>query len=988
MYSNWASDQRRGRIELSDENNHPYEEATMRTCSSISLIGTLLPTLLISALLLVSIRAAHAVTVTPVEDTETLLKNPAMGWVLYLDLGGISGEISDWSQAYQRWTQFKTNNDGKALAASSILYVRVPWSLMEPTEGHYAWSENASYQQLVWEAQDLKLKLAFRITVDSQDTYLQATPQFVFAAGALGYSPAGSSSKTTPYVTDPIFRTKLENFISAFAQQYDDPAVVDYIDAQGLGWWGEMGRFDDLDLTTPASRKDTFEWIVNLYASKFKHVLLGGQYGSKVFEYSLQDWALNNVGYMIRRDSYGSLVYFSQQDKDKIKANFPSVPVFAENCYQISWADSCDKAINNGLDTVVNRVIQDAKETHANTLDLRNPADASVWVTQYPELVQDFAVHGGYRFVPVQFSFPTNVTSEGEYTLGHIWKNTGVGKLPNDLPNWNYKYKVAFALLEQNTGQPVYVLIDPAEPADWLQGRNFTYSTPVKFVGVPSGTYDFAVALVNRDNAALPKIKLAITNPTSNDSWYKLGTIAVTGSSASTQVQTAALAFTPQLPGNGYISIQRIADGNNASIWTSSSTQVTFPQTIELHWGGKSVITNRISLSTPYGQSQGITLVDVEYFDGKRWKPIVEKRSISWATNTSTTETQDIPFGLYVSTKALRLKVHTANRHPTAGYYALSELRVWGALSNDTVTSTNIAAYNAIASTTPPTLDAYGTSQALIDNSDASGWSSTQGVTFDPPQYLTLDFGSQTFHADKLSLFTHYGMGQGITLLDVEYWNNGRWNTAASNVPLTWDSNTSTVERRDIPLPMIAGSALRLKVRDANLQWGNFAVNEIQLWGSGSMTGQTNVAKYAVANSTFPEKYLSYNINNINDQQDDTFWLSANGVSLPNDNITLTLDFGTRMVTTGRLALVTSYGMARGFTDVDVQYYDSSDPSLGWVQARNASIEWKTSTSAPEQQNITFNAITTNRIRLKVNNSNLLWTNTALNELKVIGWIR
>ncbi|MCH5685991.1 hypothetical protein LWM68_18115 [Niabella sp. W65] len=32
--------------------------------------------------------------------------------------------------------------------------------------------------------------------------------------------------------------------------------------------------------------------------------------------------------------------------------------------------------------------------------------------------------------------------------LSHRWKNMGWGYCPNNIPQWNYKYKVAFAILD------------------------------------------------------------------------------------------------------------------------------------------------------------------------------------------------------------------------------------------------------------------------------------------------------------------------------------------------------------------------------------------------------------------------------------------------------------------------------------------------------------------------------------------------------------
>ncbi|GHH99939.1 DUF4832 domain-containing protein [Neobacillus kokaensis] len=462
---------------------------------------------------------SNYVKVVPKEDETSIIKNPAMGWVVYLEEFG-----SPFPDAKTFWNQVDPY-----LEPASILYIRVPWSRLEPTEGHYAWNEDENYQKLIQMALDRGLKLAFRVFVDSQDSHMQATPQFVFDGGAGGYGAQSNPDYKTPYVNDPVFRKKFENFIKAFGKQYDDPQVVDYIDGQGLGWWGEMHNMGYLN--TYEKQKDTLEWITNLYSSNFQKVLLGLQYGGNQFNYSLQDWAIQSKGYMIRRDSLGSIQWFPQADKDKINLHWPKVPVFAENCYQnfVSRPNACD-GYTRPIHDMLSRVVNDAIEIHANTLDLRHPEDVQEWVTNNYDLVQKFAINGGYRFVLNDVSYPNKMTSGKKYNIYYSWKNTAVGKLPNDLPNWNHKYKVSFALLNKKTGVPVYQSIHSPEPSNWIKGKNFDYIEALDLEGVKNGTYNLAVAIVNSENKNNPEINLAIKNDKTKAGWYEIGKVVINNS--------------------------------------------------------------------------------------------------------------------------------------------------------------------------------------------------------------------------------------------------------------------------------------------------------------------------------------------------------------------------------------------------------------------------------------------------------------------------
>lgn len=456
------------------------------------------------------------VTMCPVENTKDIIRNPAMGWLLYVDA------FEGFPEASAYWQAQKNNVEN-----ASIFYVRLPWSIAEPYEGQYAWYQDSNFKLIIDMALEYGLKLAFRVYVDSRDSFVQATPQFVFETGAAGYSNNKEHPEfLTPYVYDSVFQEKLTRFVEAFAEQYDDPAVVDFIDAQGLGWWGEM---NNLNYLTAFQRKQVFEWITNLYSTYFKRVLLGAQYGENSFELSLQDWALKEKGYMIRRDSFGSPVWFKENNKDKLRAHWPTIPVFAENCYH-DFARRPGWYQGDGFSTLremMERVVDDAKDLHANTLDLRYPEDADLWMQTAPDLVEDFALHCGYRFVLSFAEWRGEVSLNQDYEIVHEWKNSGVGMLPNHLNNWNYKYKPAFALLNMENLEPVFRLVDTAEPSDWIKGQTYSYRTAISFEQVPVGTYYLATAIVNRDNDSNPEIVLAIENERTAEGWYILGKMTV-----------------------------------------------------------------------------------------------------------------------------------------------------------------------------------------------------------------------------------------------------------------------------------------------------------------------------------------------------------------------------------------------------------------------------------------------------------------------------
>lgn len=78
-------------------------------------------------------------------------------------------------------------------------------------------------EKVIQGALDRGMRLSFRVVVDSRDRKNEATPAYVFDAGAKYYTDNG---KRSPYPDDPIFQEKYAKFIEAFAQN-----------TMTLTWW-------------------------------------------------------------------------------------------------------------------------------------------------------------------------------------------------------------------------------------------------------------------------------------------------------------------------------------------------------------------------------------------------------------------------------------------------------------------------------------------------------------------------------------------------------------------------------------------------------------------------------------------------------------------------------------------------------------------------------------------------------------------------------
>lgn len=401
------------------------------------------------------------------EDTGSRFRNPAMGWTVYIEdcYADIPERKIYRSEAFgsgigltarQYWDAFD-RICGTGELFPSVLYIRMPWFWYEPREGQYLWQEEKSDLNLLAEgARKRGLQLAFRILLDATDSCHPAVPDWVFAAGAKKcrkYQGERSRFPDAP-INDPVFVRKLDRFLEAFAREYDDPDKTAYMDAQGVGNWGEV---HGLCLDTGISDgQAAVEGVMALYRNHFSHVLLGAQVGGEAgYEYGAAN------GFMTRRDSFGSPVWLPQKDKEEIISLFQGGGcVYAESCYHGlahaagnagRWQED-NRITGWPLSKVLDRVLSDALECRANTLDYRMLSDMECWALDAPQATAEFLRCGGYRLMPVCVSWEERVRAGDCLHVTHAWKNSAVGRFPNACCGWDHKYKTAFALFAGEEG--------------------------------------------------------------------------------------------------------------------------------------------------------------------------------------------------------------------------------------------------------------------------------------------------------------------------------------------------------------------------------------------------------------------------------------------------------------------------------------------------------------------------------------------------------
>lgn len=460
-------------------------------------------------------------------DTTSVFRNPCMGWVMYSEGWELYPYFQENFERINVKSFWEEMDAVKAHEVSNILYIRAIWSAFEPEEGKYAWEHDPNFIELVEGAKKRNLKLAFRVFHNSRDQEQQATPEYVFQAGAeyIWVESNGRKYKN-PYYDNPVFMEKFDAFVKAFAAEYDNPDITDFIDAYGAGLWGEG---HGVDVKDPENIASVIDELTGVYQEHFKRII-------PVYNLSYVDWEYSKTlvfekkQFLPRRDGLGSH-WFLQASKDRVDNYFfPKYPLIGEGCYWLNdptgkhqkkpyendkeyKMSSWPEAITVGMEVALNH--------HSNTYDLRVPLQAKMWIEECPDAVQKFITHGGYRFYPKHI----NIKEIGGDTLliEHSWENLGVGLLPNNHPNWNYKYRISFALMDEHDNIVFIKAMGDTDPSKWVKGTPVSYTSKLAMPSqLPKGEYFLAVAITDRDKQDQPGIDIAVGAENKANKWLKI----------------------------------------------------------------------------------------------------------------------------------------------------------------------------------------------------------------------------------------------------------------------------------------------------------------------------------------------------------------------------------------------------------------------------------------------------------------------------------
>lgn len=468
-------------------------------------------------------------------DTVTVLKNPLTGWVMYLGRGW---DENFWDKYhYDEMSVHGGDSTVRVSDYAGTCYLRINWNMLEEQEDKYAWNDpDSRIYKLLASVRSRGMRLAFRINVDSRDQG-QNTPLYVKEAGAKGFQDPNNPQLWSPYPDDSIFQQKYEKFLKAFAAAFDDPDKVDFVDAYGLGKWGEAHGVKYQDYANKAA---VFEWITDAYSSAFKRVPLVINYHRLVGD--TISWAdphpdserllkrAIEKGYILRHDAFGMTGYYGQWERSFAESYRYRLPILMEGgwitgAHHRYWRDPSGNYRMDHSEDVRRGEYEESRQAHVNMMDLRTGDEVRSWFNTSFDLVRRFEREGGYRLYPSAVSFDVKSHPGSWCMVEHTWNNLGWGYCPTNIPQWRGKYKVCIALMDADGFIPIRQLVDEADLSTWLKGEAKTYQTKIHLQGIRKGHYTWLIGLVDTTKSCRPALRMALDADRLYNGWCVVGTL-------------------------------------------------------------------------------------------------------------------------------------------------------------------------------------------------------------------------------------------------------------------------------------------------------------------------------------------------------------------------------------------------------------------------------------------------------------------------------
>ncbi len=453
-------------------------------------------------------------TVRPADNGKALV-NPAMGWTMHF----YSNILSNYGSKLE---PSDTLDDFPGL---STVYLRVPWSFLEPEEGYFHWELlDTPAQRWIEKGK----RVAFRVS--AEESWMKyATPEWVKNAGAKGYDIKWQNVPIwEPRFDDPVFLEKVDNFVAVMAKRYDGKPHIDFVDVGHLGMWGEGHTHLTGQVDYPLEVKKQH---IDIYLKHFKNTLLciSDDYAGSTkpgANFPITDYAFSK-GVTIRDDS----ILVSKAPKQWYHAEmaqkfWPELPVILEHQHY-------GAAVNNGA-WDKDMFLKSIEEYHASYMSIH--WWPHIFLEENRDVIDKINLRMGYRLQLRSITWPEKIRLGESFEITQTWVNAGVAPCyPGGYPCVTLKDKkggIVSVLTDSSLNVKTLQVWEPQKPIPEKITTTFTiaaaFKDPVKtfFRVAKPGKYDVYVSVGKKDGT--PVFELPYNNDDGHKR-YKMGSVEVLG---------------------------------------------------------------------------------------------------------------------------------------------------------------------------------------------------------------------------------------------------------------------------------------------------------------------------------------------------------------------------------------------------------------------------------------------------------------------------
>jgi len=471
---------------------------------------------------------------------------------------GIFAEVTD-----------TTNGTQEAIRAllsdprTNGISVLLPWSQLEPTEGHFDWHGVDNLLELCKSANK---SLILRVSTCGVDASADAaphsaagsgasaaassasdTPNWVFEAGTkyLAYQGKDGHEHKMPIFWDATYLAKWSNFVQEMGSRYDKNPYIHSVGITGGGLLGGTGVVPDFgnekdnyakleeELKTKhdmSQRQLISHWkyAADLFPKAFPTARLNFDIDPPTHNKAGQDSLDEISDYLVFR--YGQRIFITRQNVASNKHGFDDYRVllrFKNDTYsgyrladQLS-DDDWDKLTKNALDDGISFIEVPAKFMLSENEKVK-------------EALSRLNEHLGYQLVLREAKFERDIKDGDNLKASITFVNVGSStpKSPNrqldkDVPS---SYQVGFEL-KDGQGKPVLISAQtpPVSTTNWAAGKSITWSEDYRLSALKPGDYSIYLCVIDKQS----KRRLTILNgiaqePASNPaSLVDLGKVSV-----------------------------------------------------------------------------------------------------------------------------------------------------------------------------------------------------------------------------------------------------------------------------------------------------------------------------------------------------------------------------------------------------------------------------------------------------------------------------